>query len=194
MAEDLISSTGKGLVYEDRIPLRWKILQSPLPPARQSQLDQQNEEMLAFIATLEEHKGDVADDEHDAYRQELQRVEHKVNLLLDMVGQLLARQTDMPESVPVRLGPGAIEWHAADAPAEGHRLLLEIFISQQYPKPLVFVGQVREVEPQDHAMRIVAEFEEGGESVTHALEKLIFRHHRRLVAHARKSQGDRQSE
>ena len=191
MAEDLISSTGKGLVYEDHIPLRWRTIHAPLPPTRLSQLDQQNEELLAFTATLEEHKGDVADDEHDPYRQDVQRVEHKVNLLLDMVGQLLARQTDMPDPVAVRLAPGAIEWHAPQPPAVNDSLLLEIFINPKYPSPLIFVGHVCKVEPHEQGVRIVAELDQGSASVTHALEKFIFRHHRRLVALARKGQAER---
>ncbi len=190
MAEDLISSTGKGLVYEDHIPLRWNRLTSPLPPARRSRLDQQNEEMLAFISILEEHKGEAGEDEHDPHRVDLLRVEHKVNLLLDMVGQLLARQTDMPAPVPVRLTPEAIEWRAGDAPLADDRLLLEIFISNKYPTPLVFSGQVRAVEPGEGGARVVVAFEGSSESVTHALEKLIFRHHRRLVALARRRQED----
>ncbi len=191
MAEDLISSTGKALVYEDQVPLRWSPVEAPLPAAQLASLDQRNEEMLAFIAALEEYKGDGADDEHEPHRQELLRVEHKINLLLEMVGQLLARHADLPGAVPVRLSPGAIEWRSENAPAVGERLLLEIFINKKYPSPLVFPGRVRQVDAQDQggAARIVVEFEQGSDAVTHALEKMIFRHHRRRIAHVRGHQS-----
>lgn len=187
MAEDLVTSPGKGLVYEDRMPLRWSIVETPLSAARVARIDQENEEMLVFISALEEHRGEGADDEHDPHRHELLRVEYKINLLLDMVGQLLARHTDVPEAVPVRLGPGAMEWCSEERAEVGDLLLLEVFINRKYPNPLVFLGRVRQVEAEKDAVRITVEFEQSSDAVTHALEKMIFRQHRRLVAHARKN-------
>jgi hypothetical protein len=87
----------------------------------------------------------------------------------------------------VRLGAHGLEWTGAAAPPAGVTGLLQIYINPALPQPLkipcVVIGE------RTHNSERVAQlqFRELSEAVVELLEKLIFRHHRRLVKGARGS-------
>ncbi len=187
MDGDIKVSLEEGLVYEDVVPLRWRKIDTQVPAAQLANIYSQNEEMLRFIAALEEYGAANTDEENSAHLHELARVENKINLLLDMVGQLLARQTDMPQAVLIRLSPDAIQWQSDHVPATGDQLLLDVYINKKHPNPLVFLGCVHQVEALNNGFSVIVEFKNTSEAVASALEKMIFRQHRRQIASLRTS-------
>ena len=171
-------SFGTGLVLEDRLPLRWRVAEAPsvAPPLQLS-----NEETLRVILSLDEHHVE-ASDENPEFAHEVQRLETKINLILELVSQVLARQLQLPESLPVRLSAQEIEWETATAPAVGSAVLIEAYVCPRYPRPLFLPATVKD----SSSGRVRAVFDELGAPVQDLLEKLIFRHHRRLIAAARR--------
>ncbi len=184
------SPLGEGLVYEDILPLRVCEVEAEIPAPRLLSIQESNEEILRIIAALDEHHHAEGTDEDAAHHsQDLVRIESKLDLLLDMVANMLSHQLAIPPELPVRLNAHAIQWRqAGPPPAEGRRVLLDLYLHRKYPRPLVLPGRVASVEQDQDDYLAVVRFEGMSEAVQNWLEKLIFRQHRRSVAHARRRQ------
>ena len=182
-----IAAFGEGLYYEDRLPLRWRDAEEPLSPGTILTISRANEQLLRNFAAIEEirHEGD--DDGASAH--DIQRLEYKVDLLMDMVGRLLSAQVSIPDAVPVRLGADAMQWTcpAARCPAADSLLRVEVYLHHRYPSPLVVVGAVESVVPEGGEARVTLRYVGMGEGLRCRLEKTIFRQHRRLVAQSRQA-------
>jgi hypothetical protein len=103
--------------------------------------------------------------------------------VLDMVGQVLAHQMSLPPRTAVRLSATHLYWTSASPPAAGSHGIAEVYLSPRYPRALRLSGTVEAVE-QGHARIGLTAL---GEGVQELLEKLIFRHHRRQIAQARRA-------
>jgi hypothetical protein len=178
MTDQSSESFGTRLVLEESLPLRWRVVETPATAARTLLA---NEETLRVILSFDEHHVE-ASDENPEFVQDLQRLETKINLILELVSQVLARQLQLPEALPVRLSAHEIEWETSSAPAVGSSVLLELYVCTRYPRPLFLTATV-----QGFANgRVRAVFDDLGESVQDLLERLIFRHHRRQIAATRR--------
>ena len=175
-------SLGTGVALVERLPINWHSWAgSPDETGRQRQV---NEEILRVILSLDEHPHGDPNDEDSALTQELVRLESKLNLVLELVGQLLVKQLALPPAVPVQLYAGGLDWQTATPPPAGSRILIEIYPCNRFPRPLQLPAVVR---PAPRTGWAAAGFEDLGEVVQNQLEMLIFRHHRRRVAAARRS-------
>ncbi|RMD79164.1 MAG: hypothetical protein D6809_04270 [Gammaproteobacteria bacterium] len=181
-----------GLSYEDHLPVRW--VAGPVPEAEgtRTRLEEENEQALRALALLEERlperPAEGGGEEHaQPAAQELARVEAKLNLILALVGQLVARDRAVPPARPVRLGADGLSWEAeGPVPAPGERGLVEVYPVPRWPQPLRLPARVVAVEPVGEGRhRVCVHYEAMGETAREALEKLVFRHHRRSVARAR---------
>jgi len=179
------SFLGDGLIFEESLPVAWVqgALADGLLLAR---LNADNHQLLGAESSLDEVRvHEALKDESPALLHELQRLEYKVNILLRLVGELAVRSSGLPAAQRVRMSARAIEWIGEAGPATGATGLLSLYINPALPQPLripcVVAGQ-RIIEDsratQLHFMGL-------SEAVVDMLEKLIFRHHRRLVAGAR---------
>ncbi len=177
----------EGLVYEDSLPLTWKELDQPLGEGILSHLNESNESFLKIFTALEDHypmyqeDGDVYADLH----QDIKRVDLKLTLLLDLVGHVLNRQLQIPESVPIRIGAQGIEWQAKQIPSEGSNINVELFLYPRYPRPIELPGNVVSAKQDDNEGRAIVAFQGISESVQDGIEKIIFRYHRRSIANRR---------
>jgi hypothetical protein len=124
-------------------------------------------------------------DESPALLHELQRLEYKVNILLRLVGELALRSSGLPAAQPVRMSARAIEWIGEAGPAAGATGLLSLYINPALPQPLRIPCVVAGQRIIDDSRATQLRFMGLSEAVVDMLEKLIFRHHRRLVAGAR---------
>ena len=184
MAEKPDNPLDTGLVYEDLLPLRWSLADTRAPEAL-AHLQETNEEFMHVLATVEDYVGELPE-EHAPLAQHLTRMEAKLTLLLDMVAQIVAGQQRLPEPVPVRLGSRGMQWRTQAAPAQGDDICIELFLAPRFPRPLILPARVTAVETVDGDRQVTVSFRELGDPVSEWLEKTIFRHHRRSVAHARK--------
>jgi len=174
-------SLGTGLVLQDRLPLRWR--SGPQQESDPVRLQLANEETLRVILSLDAHHVE-AGDENPELAHEIERLESKINLLLELVGQVLARQLQIPEAVDVRLSAREIAWQSAPpAPASGDGVV-ELYVCTRYPRPLHLPVRFR---PAGQPGWTHAELRELGEPVQELLEKLVFRHHRRQIAAHRRN-------
>lgn len=176
---------GDGLVFEEALPVVWTAgpLAEGLALAR---LNSDNHQLLGAESSLDEVRvHEALKDESPALVHELQRLEYKVNILLRLTAELALRNSGLPPAERVRLTPRALEWFGDQTPAVGSTGLLAVYINPALPQPVKIPCVVAGERLQDNVRAVQMRFSGLSEAVIEQLEKLIFRHHRRLVAGAR---------
>ncbi|MEJ2573747.1 MAG: PilZ domain-containing protein [Gammaproteobacteria bacterium] len=179
------TTSEQGLIYEDLLPVRWQAVADGPSMSELAKLEEKNGEVMRFIDVLEEHHPEHAA-EHSSIQQELLRVELKFDLLLNLVSQLLGAYFPLPTAVEARLTPNGIQWLSPEAIDPGSHGLVEFYLSSRCPRPLVLPAKVEQLEQDGRGYRVSVQFSPMSESLRERLEKMIFRHHRRGVALARR--------
>jgi len=179
------SFLGGGLIFEELLPLAWT--PGALPRGLElARLNSDDYQLLGAESSLEEVRvPEALKEESQALLHELQRLEYKLNVLLRLTADLAARSAGLPHQQPVRLGARGLEWSGAAAPAVGESGILQIYINPALPQPLKIPCVVVGERTQEGARVAQLQFRDLSEAVVDMLEKLIFRHHRRLVKGAR---------
>jgi hypothetical protein len=180
MQADAQADSGFGVVYEDQLPLALTLMPGPWEAAQRLRIENANVDFLKLLSALEEsHEGD---EDRDA---DLQRVEFKINLLLDLVAKVYVSHVPLPPALPVRLMGDGLEWRGGEVPAAGAWLQAELYISGRVPRPLTLVGQMQAAqEGRDYPHRLA--LRDASQVFQDALDRFIFRQHRRLVAYQRR--------
>ncbi|HEU4530572.1 MAG TPA: PilZ domain-containing protein [Steroidobacteraceae bacterium] len=175
-----------GLAYEDFAPLGWRAL-SALPDKEELlRLNAENAQVLQADSSLEEHRRVEPRDESEPLFQELQRLEFKLDVVLRVMSNLLERQDAMPERRKFRIYAQGLEWaETAQAPKPGALGVVSLYVNRSLPFPIQLPAEVSVVTPGTGETNVRIAFRGLSSHVGDLLEKLIFRHHRRLVAEAR---------
>jgi hypothetical protein len=171
------------LAYEDVLPIEWKRAAEPFDPSLIGSYQDRNLRVLQAMSALEEHGQVEKADENAPHHADLMRLDLKLNLVLDMVGQLLVASHPRPRAVPIRFNAVGAVWQGnAPHPEMGQQGVLEIYLRDCIADPLRLVGRIASVSPDG---RIKARFVPPGENIADLMEKLAFRKHRRQVAGAK---------
>ena len=176
---------GDCLIYEEALPVIWTAgaLAEGLALAR---LNADNHQLLGAEASLDEVRvHEALKDESPALVHELQRLEYKVNILLRLTSDFILRSSGLPAAQRVKMTSRALEWFADQMPAVGSTGFLSIYINSALPQPVKIPCLVCGERLADNLRAAQLRFIGLSDAVTEQLEKLIFRHHRRLVAGAR---------
>jgi hypothetical protein len=180
-------AAGSELSWEDRLPLAWR----PIPAASGNEIAHLYDAALTRLhAILSVGEALAADPTEEAAprAQEWLRLEARLNLLLAMVGELLAAQRPAPAPRTVRLGGAWIEWEDPQPPAPGDALAIDLYLNPALPDAVTLPAVVRSVGGAGTGSAAVrATFPDLPPSVRNAIEKLIFRWHRRRVAEQRRA-------
>jgi hypothetical protein len=176
---------GDGLIFEESLPVAW----TPGPLAEGlllARLNADNHQLLGAESSLDEVRvHEALKDESPALLHELQRLEYKVNILLRLTAELAVRSSGLPPPERIRMTSGALEWFAANIPPVGATGLLAVYINPALPQPVKIPCVVAGQRIVDEARAAQLRFMGLSDAVVEMLDKLIFRHHRRLVAGAR---------
>jgi hypothetical protein len=176
---------GDGLVFEESLPVAW----TPGPLAQGlalARLNTDNHQLLGAESSLDEVRvHEALKDESPALLHELQRLEYKVNILLRLTAELALRSSGLPPAERVRLSSHALEWFGEQTPPTGSTGQLSIYINPALPQPLRIPCVVAGERIIEGSRSTQLRFVGLSDAVVDMLEKLIFRHHRRLVAGAR---------
>lgn len=170
------------LAYEDVLPVHWRPLPREVDQAVFASFAERNLRLLQACAALEEHvPADKKQEEH-APHADIMRLDFKINLLLDLVGQILVANSPRPKPVSVRFNALGAVWESAPPlPQPGAQGVLEIYLRDCLVQPLRLVGRISGGSDN----KVKAKFIHPGESIADLMEKLAFRRHRRQVADAR---------
>ena len=179
------SFLGDGLIFEESLPVAW----TPGAPAEGlvlARLNADNHQLLGAESSLDEVRvHEALKDESPALLHELQRLEYKVNILLRLTAELAVRSSGLPAAARVRMSSRALEWFGAQTPAVGSTGVVSVYINSALPQPLKLPCVVAGHRTVDDSKVTQLRFVSSSDAVVEMLEKLIFRHHRRLVAGAR---------
>jgi hypothetical protein len=171
------------LAYEDALPVVWTPLDRPLDAATATMLADRNLKALQALTALEEQGTLDKPDDKSPYAADLSRLEVKVNLVIELLGQLLVASKPRPGPTEVRFNALGMVWRAqAPFPAANTHGLCEIYLRESIGQPLSFITYIRSVSPEGV---VKARFAPPGEVVADLIEKHVFRRHRRQVAGVR---------
>jgi len=176
-----------GLAYSDNISIAWRAVTHELDQTHLARVNASNEEFLRAVSVIGDAGGQHQKDPPEStgvVGQEIQRLDLKVNLLLDLVGSLIYHTLDIPDTSPVRVSAAGVAWRG-DVPAPGSTVYLELYIQRGLPKPLCCYGEVESTQEEYAAGKARVRFKGLTGAALAWLEKLIFRHHRREVAYQR---------
>ncbi|MEE4297455.1 MAG: PilZ domain-containing protein [Wenzhouxiangella sp.] len=172
--------------YEDRLVVAWEVDET-LGEQDMAQLEGSNLAVLQGVAAVEEGGSHRLREEQPELYQEIERLNARLDLLIDMVGRLNAEQREEGATRRVRLAVDHVEFVATPQDAEpGQNGCLNLQLHMSVPEPLRLPGQVVS-ERTDQANRRWVRFEPFAMSTRlhDALDQLIFRHHRRTIAEQR---------
>lgn len=170
--------------YEDSLPLRWHA-GAPLPGSGEwARLAQEAEETLRALLFLDSVAPEGTDDE--AGGPEIQRLELKLNLVLDLVAQLIHLQSPMPPARTVCISAQTLIWTTDEAAPQGEGVV-EIYLAPRHPRSLKLPARIREVSGPANNLRVIADWVGLAQAVVQSLEKIIFRQHRRAIALRRRA-------
>lgn len=171
------------LAYEDVLPIAFRPLVEPPDSIAAASITDRNVKTLQVCAAIEEHGPVDKQDENSPHAADLQRLEVKMNLVMDLLGQLLAASVPRPRPASIRFNALGATWRsAAPHPQVGAQGLLEIYLRDCIAQPVVMIAKVTSVSPEG---MVKARFAPPGEATADLIEKLAFRRHRRQVAGVR---------
>ena len=189
-ADSIHESTGvfnNALAVKGAFAIRWHVGVKP-SAADAAVAETDNMQLLVAEASMDEAPSSEAlKDESPHLALELHRIELKVNVLLKITGELLAREQRLPAPRVVRLSAIGLECAADDSLKVGERGLLELFVNRSLPYSLRFQAIIDSERMLPAGRMVHFRFEELSDSVSNQLSKLIFRKHRRLIALAKQS-------
>jgi hypothetical protein len=172
------------LAFQSVLPVHWRPTPNPSERDLAAVFADRNVRLLQAWDAMEEHGPTEKADDNSPAAADLMRLELKLNLLLDLVGQILATNRPRPQAVPVRFNALGAVWRSAGGalPEAGAQGVAEIYLHDALAEPLRLPGRVTNVTPDGH---IKVKFLPLGEAVADLIEKLAFRRHRRQIAGAR---------
>jgi hypothetical protein len=179
-------TTTSSLIFTGQLPLAWRELPTLPDETELRTIEHSNLAILHTLFALDIHSGDHSDDPSLlANASELKRLDFKVGLLLELVGQLFARQQAIPMEHPLTLTVNDLSWDADASPSPGALLQLEIYCNLSYPHPLILHAEVTDITVLGSKCNIKARLYQPSVPLQEALERYIFLQHRRLIANRR---------
>ncbi len=110
------------LAYQDVLPVAWRPLPDQIDPDLAASYTASNVRVLQACTALQEQGQVEKVDENSPHAPDFLRIELKINLLLDVVGRILAANQPRPPAVAIRfnaLGATFAGGGSAAAPAGG---------------------------------------------------------------------------
>ncbi len=172
------------LAYEDVLPVAWRPLADEPDSDMAAAYTNSNLRVLQACAALEEHSTGEKPEENSPHSADLVRIDLKINLLLDLVGKILASSHPRPKPLPIRFNALGATFRAPTnaVPKPGSQGVLEIYLHDALAEPVRLHGRVTKSEPNGE---VNLKFAAPGDATADLIEKLAFRRHRRKVAGSR---------
>ena len=163
----------------------WSVIDPADVALRVDAVADANWEHLQVIAGLDDHGPESLDD-HPALAQELQRLDFKLNVILDMISRLQGAAGDLPARVPVRLSASHLGFTTTAEIAVGQMLEIELYLYARYVFPIVLFGTVEGVSADHDVRSVTVRLSALADDAQALYEKSVFRCHRRQVARRRR--------
>ena len=177
------------LSYQDTLPLACSRLEGEPTFSDFMRFDERNASLLKTLASDEQSRREP-EPSLEALMQEIDRLDQKLNLMTELLADLVRREVVVPEPRPFRLSSAGASFENSevdsvkvDSVKEGDWVKVSLFLLANVPRPLEFAARVvvsnSDFVPNDW---LTVSFEQVNEVVESALDRLVFKHHRREVA------------
>jgi hypothetical protein len=165
---------------EDRLPLEFV-------PAGQCGVQHDESAALALLEALAllDERAPSDTDEHQALRQELNRLEAKLDLILGLMADALHGNEPAPAPVALNWSRTGVRFLTGAAPAAGDRGTLRIRPDARVPRWLELPVEVLRCEGGGSTATVWTRFEALDPALGDALERHLFARHRRRIARRR---------
>jgi len=164
------------------IPLLWKS-STKAPAATDSVL------LLRVLALIEAAPPHFDEDE-SVESLRWQALEARIDLCVQMLGQLLARNEPEPPHCTAYLSGEHCRWHQAGAVTVGEQGYLGLRLSTQIPQLLWLPAVVAACQADGDAWQVEVRFQIHDAELQDWLDKTIFRHHRREISERKRHSLD----
>jgi hypothetical protein len=164
---------------DDCVPLAWRVRATPLTEGELYRLQEQT------LRSLRAEPSDAAEQKEP----EMQRMHEKLDALMEAVGRLLSIHQPAPVARNVKLSRRGVAWFMPAqeaAPSPGEIGVLELHLYPRLLQPLLLPARVTSVVSSAGESRVEMSFEPICELVESAIERHVFRRHRRAIAESRK--------
>jgi Atypical PilZ domain, cyclic di-GMP receptor len=182
-----VTDSFEGLGYADAVPLGFERLDKLPDGAALAGLNRENQQVLVADASLDDQRALVEkkpDEEHEL-AEDVQRLEFKVNVLIQLVAQLVSNNSATPPVTSVRLYGNGLDWLLRGEAVPDGVGIVALHVSRHFPQPLRLPGRIVGSYDDGEGRWVRFAFERLTPVVVELLERLVFRHHRRLVAGTR---------
>lgn len=174
-----MTSLPHGLVMEGSYSFTVEKIQGVPTSTELLNIDRENEKLFRTSAIWQDPV-EVEELDHDHVSLELRRQDFKISLLLDLVGELLIRQSELPPLESIQLTATGIEFsNEVFAVGNGDKVKATLFLLPAFPRALQFYGDITSSERKGFW---VLSFQGISIAVQDQIEKIIFTHHRRSIA------------
>ena len=166
------------------LPVEWAARSGEENAALIARRLRRNLAALAVDAAGDERRDRPSDD--GTVNVDLQRIDSKLNAIMELFALLLEHDLVVPPRVPLRFNAHGIEWQASDAPQAGQPIAVRIHLEACPALPLELAAIAIEAPEPGWA---AARFEAIRPPLSEAIAKMVFREHRRQVADSMGSQN-----
>ena len=169
------------VTYDDGLHASCVALPDGLGDLQRAAMRDRNLSVLGTLAVFNERRSEAADEE-SPLGQDMQRLDSKLNVLMAMLDQLLQRDTQLPPRVRVSFNALGALLPVSLWPAGQECALVRLHFDGCLALPLELAARRVQERDADH---VFVSFEIADEATCDAIERLVFRHHRRKVAERR---------
>jgi hypothetical protein len=173
------------LAYHDVLPVQWLALPSPPDRFELIGLEEANVLLLQACISVEEHPGRDKNEDLGPLAGEIARLDFKLNLVMQLLSKLVARDK-MPPATTINFnGIGASWTCVGNPPRVGANGLLRVQLRSTLPQPLELPAEVVAVEGSTAKVK----FPDLSEALVELIQRMAFLRHRRQIADVRKAKG-----
>ena len=184
-----MTSLPRGLVMTGNYSFAVEKIQDVPTSTEMLSIDKENEKLLRTSAVWQDPV-EVEELDHDHVSLELRRQDLKISMLLDLVGELLIRQSELPPLESIQLTATGIEFsNEIYSFSRGDKAKAILFLLPAFPRALQFYGDITSSERKGFS---VLNLRGTSVAVQDQIEKIIFTQHRRSIAqeHAGSNSAD----
>jgi hypothetical protein len=166
------------LRHAARLPMTWVQRETCTTALASARRHRRNLGALALDSVGDERRAERVAEE-SGIALDLQRVESKLNAVIELFAIVLERDLDLPEVVEMRFNAHGIEWRTSTPPSPRESILVRIHLDACPALPLELDAVA--LAPLENAWA-AAVFVDLRSPVPELMERLVFREHRRRLA------------
>lgn len=167
-----------GLSFIRLMPLSWQLSDADAGSLKEEQQRMRNERLFQLLLLYDEYPIDRRDEEME-HASELDRVEAKLDAVIQLLAILIAERNSGSGERLVTVAAHHLQWieDKMTSPADGDRLQICLEVDPRLPQPLKMTARVVQLKPvAADGIRVRVKLEDQGERIQQALEKLIVHH------------------